>query len=193
MAISLELRTISQSLNSHIKSSPASIRLFNFSDGVKKIDLTKDGKKEMMGAYETTWIRVYDLNNQYYDFITSNLFFVVNKEGVLLLCSEDTELISAVYIADLVKKYADQSKEGSMFKTADDLVENYYKSVSKEISDVNQRLLELYSSTAQSKIGRLEIEDSFEYGKARLAKKYLLEIISRKIIKENKNEIASFL
>ena len=187
MTRTFEIRTISKILD-EVKS-PTKVRLFNFSEGVFKIDLAKKNSKQILGSSEATWIRIYDNNDQYYDYLTSSIFYSINKYGVSIMCSEETEYVDIKYVVRIVKEYLSKNDSLNTPNKIRNNLEIYYKQVNKELSKANKKLMELYSASKQLESERVDIQDSYEYGKAKLIKKYLLDTIAKKIIKENKEAV----
>ena len=187
MTRTFEIRTISKILD-EVKS-PTKVRLFNFAEGVFKIDLAKKNSKQILGSSEATWIRIYDNNDQYYDYLTSSIFYSINKYGVSIMCSEETEYVDIKYVVRIVKEYLSKNDSLNTPNKIRNNLEIYYKQVNKELSKANKKLMELYSASKQLESERVDIQDSYEYGKAKLIKKYLLDTIAKKIIKENKEAV----
>ncbi len=188
---SLQIRTVSQSMMDHITGTPIKLELFNFELNKKKIKLNKQ-KEHYVGTDAVSWIRVFDEENNYYDFVTSSVFYISNKKGVLLFCSEDTEYISFEYISVLIEEFMAKLKQQDAID-AEKYMLGYTKALSKELSEANRHLADLYSVDNQSKHTRLSMEDSLLYAKAELSRRYLTGIIAKKLIKENGAQILDIL
>ncbi|MCP4336413.1 MAG: hypothetical protein GY679_01020 [Mycoplasma sp.] len=187
----LEIKTISNSFNKYINTDPAKVEIFNFELNKININLSKTNE-EIVGTGSVSWIRIFDNNNNYYDFITSSLFYVSNSEGVLLLCSEDSEYISFEYISKLIEDFMEKLKEKNAIDSEKYML-GYTKALSKELKEANKNLEELYNISAQTQNTRLSMEDSLNYAKLKLEKRYLIGIIAKKLIKENGKEILEIL
>lgn len=177
--------TISKDLSQFYPEDIKRIRLFNFTEG--KIDLSISGlTKNLIGTIDNCWIRVYDYGNKYYDFVSSEIYFDLNKKGINILASEDTEFISVEKISAMISSYIDDLEVKKMTNTQ--YVEKYTTLMLKEIKIAGKELIELQSLSTQNS-SRLDIEDSYEYGKNILIRRYLLNLITSKIIKENKEAV----
>ncbi len=187
-----QIRTISKSLMENIETTPTRIELFNFLLDKKKIGLVKYKRENIVGTSEATWIRIYDQDENYYDFITSSVFYVSNKNGVLLLCSEDSEYVSFEYISKLIHDFMTQLKKQDAID-AEKYMLGYTKALGKELTEAYKNLNQLYSVDSQSKRTRLSMEDSLVHARTQLTRKYLVGLIAKKLIKENGKEILEIL
>ncbi len=119
------------------------------------------------------------------------MYFDINQNGVYLLASEDTKFISVTTISEMVSDFIDDLKEKRLTNTQ--YVERYSSLMLKEIRIATKELAALQSVSAATDASRLDIEDSYEYGRNKLVKKYLLNLIASRIIKENKETILEFI
>lgn len=169
------------------------IRLYNFLDG--RIDLPISGglgsSKKLVGTLDNVWIRVYNSSNQYYDFISSEIYFDMNQKGLVILASEDTEFISVEKISQMVANFVSDLKEKKF--TNIQYIEKYASLMMKEIKIASNELQEIHIMAQHSGASRLDIEDSYEFGRNKLIKKYLLNLIASRIVKENKETILEYM
>lgn len=108
-----------------------------------------------------------------------------------MLASEDTEFISVNMISEMISDFIDDLKERKLTNTQ--YVERYSSMMVKEIRVATKELSQLQSVSAATDASRLDIEDSYEYSRNQLIRKYLLNLIASKIIKENKEAILEFI
>lgn len=182
--------TISKDLSQFYPEDIKRIRIFNFTEG--KIDLVlAGGSKNIIGTIDNCWIRVYDHGNKYFDFVSSEVYFDSNNKGINILASEDTEFITVEKISSMISTYIDDLEVKKMTNTQ--YVEKYTSLMLKEIKIAGKELQELQALSSSANASRLDIEDSYEYGRNVLIRKYLLNLIASKIIKENKEAVLEFM
>ncbi|WP_161565520.1 hypothetical protein [Mycoplasma sp. ATU-Cv-703] len=182
----LELISISRVFNEVFAAKPTRVRLFNFTQGVLRFDLSDESKKQTVGSYETTWIRVWDEFDKYYDFLASSVFFVASQKGLLLMCSEDLKYVDIQYISHLIRSYADRDPRLVKSALASDIFSSYYSAIQKEIQLANRRLTDLSKQSALQAEQRLDVEDAYEQARNSLVRHYLLDVMIRRIIRENR-------
>ena len=184
--------TISSSLLDKVEGVPVKIRLFNFSERTKNISLDKAKHgKDLIGAFEATWIRIYNDKNIYYDFITASVFFITNKTGVVLMCSEDTQLLDSAFFAKEVTNFIIKHKEKGLSNLQ--YLDKYISEAGSELKEAYKELSKHYSLQKQFELGRLNIDDLFVKTKNELTIKYLKDLILKKVMKENQDDIVNLL
>ena len=186
-----KLITVSKDLGVHFPEDVKRVRLFNFTEGKIDLNISSTTSKNIIGTIDNCWIRVYDQGNKYYDFISAEVYFDSNDRGINILASEDTEFISVEKIGSMISSYIDDLEVKRMTNTQ--YVEKYTSLMLREIKIAGKELQTLQSLSSSSNTSRLDIEDSYEYGRNLLIKKYLLNLIASKIIKENKEAVLEFM
>lgn len=188
----LSFTTISSSLLDKIEGTPQRIRMFNFAERTRNINLEKSKHvKDYIGAFEGTWIRVYNEKDVYFDFITASVFFITNKQGVSLMCSENTKLLDAQYFAKEVDAYINKHKEKAL--TNLQYLDKFIGEAANELNQAYKELNKHYSLKKQVELGRLNVDDLFVKTKNELTMKYLKDLILKKVMKENQGEIINLL
>lgn len=91
----------------------------------------------------------------------------------------------------MISDFIEDLKERKLTNTQ--YVERYSSMMVKEIRVATKELSQLQSVSAATDASRLDIEDSYEFGRNQLIRKYLLNLIASKIIKENKEAILEFI
>ncbi|MCK5806785.1 MAG: hypothetical protein KAG91_00120 [Mycoplasmataceae bacterium] len=184
--------TLSASLLEKIDGTPTRVRLFNFADRKHTFSLSaKSPGKARIGAFDTTWVRIYDDKNKYYDFITTNVFFVSNKEGLMIMCEEDTKMLDAQFFAKEIEKFLADQKIENM--SGDEYIEAFVKKANLELKEAFKELSKYYSLEKQVALGRMDIDDLFVQTKNDLTKKYLRDLILKSVIKENRIDILNLI
>ena len=187
----LYLKTVSRDLLEGRGGIYKSISLFNFETGTQKIEL--DSKTiDTVAAQGTTWIRVHLANEAYYDFVTSSVT-IFNIDGtIIIMCNDDAEMIDVNYIAKLVKEFQ-LSKEEVKSLNSNEALEEYYKEITRETEEISKEMEQLYTISRQVASSRLNVQETYAYGKQRLEKINMLNILIKQVAKDNKDEIIGLI
>lgn len=187
----LYLKTVSRDLLAGKEGVFKSISLFNFETGTQKIMLDKK-EKDVVASQGTTWIRVHLKDDKYYDFITSSVT-MFNIDGTrMIMCNDDAEFIDVLYIAKLVKDFELSEKDVKQM-TQEETLAAYYKSVAAETEEIVLEMEKLFTVTKQITSSRLNIQETYVYGKQRLERISMLNILIKQVTKENKQEILQLI
>lgn len=181
-------KTTSRSMLETVGEDVRDIQLYNFAEGTHKFSL--HGRvNNRIGAFDSTWIRIWNKKREYFDFITSSIFFVENKEGILMLTDEDIEFLDLNFFA----REVDKTIEGAKLKSNEEYLTDYIKDISSDMNNAFKELSSYYSLQKQIQSGRLKVEDEFALSKAALASMYLKNLVLKKVYKENKEEIMELM
>lgn len=187
----LYLQSVANDLLANLDDRIQSISFFNFENGKVKIDLTQKSKLKI-GSQGITWIRAYLPNNLYYDFITSSVTYFLTKTDLIVIVNDDAQFVDSQFIANLINDML--IKEGEIeTHGSEEAIKNYYQRTSKQLKEAEENLSKIYTFSKQQHSSRLKLEDSFKAQKDKIEKNYILGLMVRQIINENKEEIVGIL
>lgn len=183
--------TIEKNLQDLFPPTIEKVRLFNFNDGETQINLAEVPRHQQIGTLENCWVRITDSAKRYYDFVATSVYFDNNSRGLFILASDDAEFISVDRIGQMVKAYLLelQAKGGDTRQFLD----AYATNVLKEIRTATKELASLHSVAKLTRFSRLDIEDTYEYMRDKLVRRYLVNLIASKVIVENRDTVSTLV
>lgn len=110
----------------------------------------------------------------------------------MIMCSDDAELIDIPYIATLVKQFQ-LTKEEVKGLSQESALEEYYKEITKQTEEIAKEMEELYTISKQVSSSRLNVQETYDYGKQRLERINMLNILVKQVASDNKEEIISMI
>ena len=189
----LAFSTTSKSLLEGIESPATKIRIYNFNETTVNISMSKGFNKQIIGMYDASWIRIYTEDDLYYDFLTSSVFFVNNKEGLYLIVDEDAKLLDRTFFVLEIEKFIKGNIEEFKDISNADYLSKYIKKANTELKIGYKELDKFYSLKQQQQLGRININDLFVNSKNELVLGYLTALVFKQVVKDNKEEILNLL
>ena len=155
--------------------------------------MSKGFNKQIIGMYDASWIRIYTEDDLYYDFLTSSVFFVNNKEGLYLIVDEDAKLLDRTFFVLEIEKFIKGNIEEFKDISNADYLSKYIKKANTELKIGYKELDKFYSLKQQQQLGRININDLFVNSKNELVLGYLTALVFKQVVKDNKEEILNLL
>lgn len=187
----LYLKTVSRNLLEGKNNRYESISLFSFENGTRKINFAEKNK-DMVLTQGTTWIRVHIKGEMSYDFVVGSLTAFYLDNALIIIANDDAEFIDVAYVSKLVRDFSIKQKMVER-NTEEEELDAYYKSIIDETNKLSKELSGLYMISKQVSSSRLNIQDSYEYGKQQLEKINMLNILIRQVVKENREQILNLI
>lgn len=187
----LYLKTVSRDMLEGKDNRYESVSLFSFENGTRKISFDKKNK-DMVLTQGTTWVRVHIKGGMSYDFVVGSLTAFNLDNTLIIMANDDAEFVDAAYVAKLVRDFRIQQNMMEKNTQEEDL-NAYYKFIIDETKKLSGELSGLYLISKQVSSSRLNIQDSYEYGKQQLEKINMLNILIRQVVKENREQILNLI
>jgi len=109
-----------------------------------------------------------------------------------VMCSDNTEFINLNYIAQLIKEFK-LTEEDLKNASPEESFDKYFKNISKEVDKITEEMEQLYTIAKQISTSRLDVQETYDFGKQKLERYKMLSILIKQVSIENKDEIMTLI